>query len=94
MAGSRLRDWRDFSKATAKSARIRVRIEAMKSLFLFCKGGIEVSVLDGFDCHEVRSRKAYAVEDEAAAVSEALDHPIACEPLPTGIAIVTVGGTR
>ncbi len=53
----------------------------MKSLFLFGKGGIEVSVPDGFDCHEVRSRKANAVEDEAAAVNEALDHPIACEPL-------------
>ncbi len=53
----------------------------MKSLFLFGKGGIEVSVPDGFDCHEIRSRKAVAVTDEAAAVNEALDHPIACEPL-------------
>jgi nickel-dependent lactate racemase len=53
----------------------------MKSLFLFGKGGIEVSVPDGFDCHEVRSRKAVAVADEAAAVDEALDHPIGCEPL-------------
>jgi lactate racemase len=53
----------------------------MKSLFLFGKGGIEVSVPDGFDCHEIRSRKAVAVADEAAAVNEALDHPIACEPL-------------
>jgi nickel-dependent lactate racemase len=53
----------------------------MKSLFLFGKGGIEVSVPDAFDCHEVRSRKAVAVADEAAAVNEALDHPIACEPL-------------
>ncbi len=53
----------------------------MKSLFLFGKGGMEVSVPDGFDCHEIRSRKAVAVADEAAAVNEALDHPIACEPL-------------
>jgi nickel-dependent lactate racemase len=53
----------------------------MKSLFLFGKGGIEVSVPDRFDCREVRSRKAVAVADEAAAVNEALDHPIACEPL-------------
>jgi lactate racemase len=53
----------------------------MKSLFLFGKGGIEVSVPDEFDCHEIRSRKAVAVTDEAAAVNEALDHPIACEPL-------------
>jgi lactate racemase len=53
----------------------------MKSLFLFGKGGMEVSVPDGFDCHEVRSRKAVAVADEAAAVNDALDHPIACEPL-------------
>jgi nickel-dependent lactate racemase len=53
----------------------------MKSLFLFGKGGIEVSVPDRFDCQEVKSRKAVAVGDEAAAVIEALDHPIACEPL-------------
>jgi nickel-dependent lactate racemase len=53
----------------------------MKSLFLFGKGGIEVSVPGGFDCHEVRSRKALAVKDEAAAVNEALDHPLACEPV-------------
>ncbi len=53
----------------------------MKSLFLFGKSGIEVSVPDGFDCHEVRSRKAVAVADETAAVNEALDHPVACEPL-------------
>jgi nickel-dependent lactate racemase len=53
----------------------------MKSLFLFGKSGIEVSVPDEFDCHEVRSRKAVAVADEAAAVNEALDRPIACEPL-------------
>ena len=53
----------------------------MKSLFLFGKGGIEVSVPDGFACHEVKSRKAVAVADEAAAVNAALDRPIACEPL-------------
>jgi lactate racemase len=53
----------------------------MKSLFLFGKSEIEVSVPDEFDCHEVRSRKAIAVADEAAAVNEALDRPIACEPL-------------
>src|SRR5580704_2721546 len=53
----------------------------MKSLFLFGKGGIEVSVPGGFDCHEVRSRKALAVKDEAEAVNEALDHPLACEPV-------------
>jgi nickel-dependent lactate racemase len=53
----------------------------MKSLFLFGKGEIEVSVPDRFDCHELRSRKAVAVADEAAAVNDALDHPIACEPL-------------
>jgi nickel-dependent lactate racemase len=53
----------------------------MKSLFLFGKSGIEVSVPDEFDCHEVRSRKAVAVADEAAVVNEALDRPIVCEPL-------------
>jgi nickel-dependent lactate racemase len=53
----------------------------MKSLFLFGKGGIEVSVPDRFECQEVRSRKAAAVKDEIAAVNWSLDHPIACEPL-------------
>jgi nickel-dependent lactate racemase len=53
----------------------------MKSLFLFGKGGIEVSVPDGFDCREVRSRKAAAVADEDAAVNAALDHPIGCKAL-------------
>lgn len=53
----------------------------MKSLFLFGKGGIEVEVPDRFNCHEVRSRKAVAVADEVAAVNDALDHPIACDPL-------------
>ena len=53
----------------------------MKSLFLFGKGEIEVSVPDAFECHEVRSRKTVAVADETTAVSKALDRPIACEPL-------------
>jgi nickel-dependent lactate racemase len=53
----------------------------MKSLFLFGKGGVEVSIPNRFDCREVRSRKAVAVADETAAVEAALDHPIACEPL-------------
>jgi nickel-dependent lactate racemase len=53
----------------------------MKSLFFFGKNGIEVEVPDTFDCHEVRSRKTVSVEDESGAVAQALDHPIACEPL-------------
>jgi nickel-dependent lactate racemase len=53
----------------------------MKSSFLFGKGEIEVSVPDAFQCQEVRSRKTVAVADETAAVHEALDRPIACEPL-------------
>ena len=53
----------------------------MKSLFFFGKSGIEVDVPDGVKCHELRSRKAVPVADETAAVSAALDRPIACEPL-------------
>lgn len=53
----------------------------MKSWFFFGKDGIEVEVPDRFNCHEVRSRKAVAVGDETGAVNDALDHPIACEPL-------------
>ena len=53
----------------------------MKSLFLFGKGTIEVEVPNKFRCHEVRSRKAVAVNDQTAAVEQALDHPIASPPL-------------
>ncbi|HEX4286913.1 MAG TPA: nickel-dependent lactate racemase [Terracidiphilus sp.] len=53
----------------------------MKSLFFFGKNGIEVEVPQKFDCHELRSRKTVAVDDETTAVNEALDHPIASQPL-------------
>jgi nickel-dependent lactate racemase len=53
----------------------------MKSLFFFGQNGIEVDVPDGYNCHEVRSRKTAAVEDETKAVGDALDDPIACGPL-------------
>ncbi len=53
----------------------------MKTRFSFGKVGIEVPVPDRFDCHEIRSRTASALEDEIAAVDWALDHPIGCEPL-------------
>ncbi len=53
----------------------------MKSLFFFGKNGIEVEMREGFACHEVRSRKTVAVDDEIAAVNQALDDPIACRPL-------------
>jgi nickel-dependent lactate racemase len=53
----------------------------MRSLFLFGKKGIEVEVPPGVDCQEVRSRKTVAVDDETAAVNDALEHPIASAPL-------------
>ena len=53
----------------------------MKSQFFFGKNGIEVDVPDGIICRELRSRKAIAVPDEAAAVEAALDSPIASQPL-------------
>jgi len=53
----------------------------MKSLFFFGKNGIELELPQGFDCHEIRSRKALPVADEAAAVGHALDDPIASASL-------------
>src|SRR5579862_387345 len=54
---------------------------AMKSLFFYGKGGIEIQVPEDIHCRELRSRKAIPVDDETAAVEAALDHPIASEPL-------------
>ena len=48
---------------------------------LLWQDGIEVEVADTFDCHEVRSRKTVAVEDESGAIRRALDQPIASKPL-------------
>ena len=53
----------------------------MKTRFSFGKVGIEVLVPDRFECYEIRSRTASALEDEVAAVDWALDHPIGGEPL-------------
>jgi nickel-dependent lactate racemase len=56
----------------------------MMTRFSFGKNGIDVSVPDGpagFDCQTVRSRSAAALTNVAAALDEALDHPIGCEPL-------------
>jgi nickel-dependent lactate racemase len=53
----------------------------MRAQFSFGKSGIEVSVPDGFESQVIRSRTARALEDEAAALDWALDHPIGCEPL-------------
>jgi nickel-dependent lactate racemase len=55
----------------------------MKTRFSFGKNGIEVSVPDGFECQVITSRCAPALEDETAALDEALDHPIACVALAT-----------
>src|SRR6476660_1237279 len=53
----------------------------MKSHFSFGRNGIEVSIPDGFECHEIRSRTAAPLDDEIASIYWALDHPIGCEPL-------------
>ena len=53
----------------------------MRAHFSFGKSGIEVSVPDGFESQVIRSRTARALEDEAAAINWALDHPMGCEPL-------------
>jgi nickel-dependent lactate racemase len=53
----------------------------MKTHFSFGKNGIDVSVPEGFDCQVIRSRSGVALTDSVAALEEALDHPIGCEPL-------------
>ncbi len=53
----------------------------MKIPFAFGKNGIEVSVPDGYACHVLRSHTAAALGDVKAALDDALDRPIGCEPL-------------
>lgn len=53
----------------------------MKTHFSFGKSGIEVSVPEGFACRVLRSRTGAGLPDAAAAIGEALDHPIGCAPL-------------
>jgi lactate racemase len=53
----------------------------LKTHFAFGKNGIEISIPDTFDCHEIRSRTAPAIDDEVAAINSALDCPLGCESL-------------
>jgi len=53
----------------------------MKTHFSFGKNGIEVCVPDRFACRVLRSRTGAGLPDAAAAIGEALDHPIGCAPL-------------
>jgi len=53
----------------------------MKTRFAFGKHGIDVTVPDGFRYQVLRSRCAPALADAAAALDDALDHPIGCRPL-------------
>jgi nickel-dependent lactate racemase len=55
----------------------------MKARFSFGKGGIDVSVPDGFRTQVIMSHTARALDDEQAALDAALDAPIGCEPLLT-----------
>ncbi len=55
--------------------------DQMKVHFSYGKDGIEVPVPGGFQCQVIRSRSASALMDVTAALDEALDHPIGCEPL-------------
>ena len=49
--------------------------------FSFGKSGIEVEVPEGFRSRVIHSRAGAALADEAAALEQALDHPIDCAPL-------------
>jgi len=53
----------------------------MKARFSFGKGGIDVSVPDGFESRVIMSHTAQGLDDELAALEAALDFPIGCEPL-------------
>jgi nickel-dependent lactate racemase len=53
----------------------------MKTHFSFGRNGIEVSVPEGYSCQVLRSRTAAGLSDSAAAIADALDHPIGCAPL-------------
>ena len=59
----------------------------MRTKFSFGKSGIEVSVPDDLRCEVIRSRCAPALQDETAAIEEALDHPIGC----AGLAALAAG---
>jgi nickel-dependent lactate racemase len=53
----------------------------MRAQFSFGKGGIDVSVPDGFRTQLIMSHTARPLEDEQAALNAALDSPIGCGPL-------------
>jgi len=53
----------------------------MKTRFAFGKLGVDVEVPSRFACHVAHARSAAAIADVAAAINDALDRPIGCEPL-------------
>jgi nickel-dependent lactate racemase len=53
----------------------------MKAHFSFGKGGLQVSIPDGFRGQVIMSRTAHALQDERAALDAALDAPIGALPL-------------
>jgi nickel-dependent lactate racemase len=53
----------------------------MKTRFSFGKTGLDVSMPDSFEYQVLRSHTATALNDGAAELERALDHPIGCEPL-------------
>jgi len=53
----------------------------MKTRFAFGKSGIDVFIPDSIGCHVAHTRSAPALGDIAAALDEALDHPISSSPL-------------
>jgi lactate racemase len=55
----------------------------MKTHFSFGKNGIDVSVPDVYRTQVLHSRTAPAIADVDAALANALDHPIGCQPLAT-----------
>jgi lactate racemase len=55
----------------------------MTTHFSFGKNGIDVSVPDVYRTQVLRSHTASAIADIDAALSNALDHPIGCQPLAT-----------
>jgi nickel-dependent lactate racemase len=53
----------------------------MKAHFSFGKSGIDVTVPDSYRTRIIHSRTGDALDDETAALHQALNHPIGCAPL-------------
>ncbi len=61
--------------------RARVQYTDENTFFFSARTASRYRCRDGFECQVIRSRCAPGLEDETAALGEALDHPIGCVAL-------------